>query len=188
MKILKLAGITVAGLAVLLVAAFLNYYLPSTTVIKLTGTDTKRMDAVKGQPSATVSTPGATRDVRFIMGHDLDGASMVFRNEDTRWSFPFYFKFNSADITADASTIMKEHPDAHVLVTHYGWRFNIWDSFPNVVKLRIVEPGYVHIPWFNLVFLSLLLGGSAYGAVKIRRLVKRVRGDTEAIPAPAEAA
>ena len=94
-KFLKYFFISVLFVFHLFLAAVVNYSMPSYDVTKVTGVEVKRVD--KDGP-ITKSNPadGPTRDVYFINTQHPDGKVMVYRNEDTRWSFPFYFKFGSA--------------------------------------------------------------------------------------------
>ena len=42
-------------------------------------------------------------------------------------------------------------------LTHYGWRSEFLTIFPNAVGVRPVEgPDVTIIPWFNIIFLTLL--------------------------------
>ena len=43
----------------------------------------------------------------------------VFRNEDTGWGWPFYFKFNAADVQAKAKSM--EFEKRLAIITSYGW-------------------------------------------------------------------
>ncbi|MDH3233309.1 MAG: DUF1523 family protein, partial [Alphaproteobacteria bacterium] len=65
MTILKWIIRVLALVVVLVVAAFLHFYLPGTDVVRITGTDVKRMDDHGDRP-VTKGQPVATRDVRFI--------------------------------------------------------------------------------------------------------------------------
>ncbi|MFQ5758017.1 MAG: DUF1523 family protein, partial [Acidiferrobacterales bacterium] len=96
MKVLKILKYTFLALVVTAVALFLHYNLPRTDVVQITGTDVKRID--RSDPGQGVRT----RDVRFISTVTRTGKVKVFRNEDTGWGWPPYFKFDSADLTAEA--------------------------------------------------------------------------------------
>ncbi|MBI6815009.1 DUF1523 family protein, partial [Pseudomonas amygdali] len=83
-------------------ALSLYYVLPRHDVVMITGVEVKRMDA-DGVINAENPADGPTRDVYFINTEDPDTKKVVvYRNEDTGWSFPWYFKFDSADIQAKA--------------------------------------------------------------------------------------
>ena len=96
---------------------------------------------------------------------------MVFRNEDTGWGWPPYFKFNSADLTAQAQAYASGPEKPWVLVKYYGWRLRIFSVFPNAVSLRTVDRDYSHFPLFNIVFISLLLVAVFIVWRKVRKLL-----------------
>ena len=158
MKFLK----HIPALLLLIVGAvLLNYYLPSRDVVKIVGTEVKRIDISKGAPfwdRADIGTNNeATRDVRFINAEFPNGKTKVYRNEDTGWGFPPYFKFDSSDVTAAAQSLSNDE-DQWVAVRHYGWRIRLFSIFPNVTSIkRVSGPDVFLIPWFNIVFIALLL-------------------------------
>ncbi len=169
MKALRILKYSVLVLAVITVGLFLHYNLPRTDVVQITGTDVKRIDR---------SAPGKierTRDVRFISIVTRSGKVKVFRNEDTRWGWPPYFKFNSADITAHAQTLIERGEKPWIRVRYYGWRINIFSLFPNIISLKIVDKDYTHFPWFNIIFLTLLAIGIFFLVLLARRLMHRLR-------------
>jgi len=147
-----------AGIAALaLIAAFLHYSLPSRDVVRIVGTDVVREDVERrddqGNPVAV------TRDVRFIYAKWPDGGDRVYRNEDTGWSWPPYFKFDTADLAAEATDLVStaEAPD-WVVVRHYGWRIPVVSMFPNALSIRPASgPGESPLPWFNIIFITLLV-------------------------------
>lgn len=139
------------GLVVVLLAGavgFLNYYLPQRDIVQIVGTDIKRADG------GTDPVTGAqiSRDVRYINARTASGAPRVYRNEDTGWGWPPYGKFNSGDLTARAQGLAGT--DTWVALSHYGWRVQLFDMFPNALKIRQVDgPDVSLVPWFNIVFL-----------------------------------
>lgn len=142
-------------------AVLLNYYLPDRDVVQIVGTEVKRIDIESGAPfwdRADIGTvEGATRDVRFINARTEGGRARVYRNEDTGWGFPPYFKFDSGDLTADAQGLAKDD-EQWVAVRHYGWRIKMFSIFPNATSVkRVSGPDALLIPWFNIVFVGLLL-------------------------------
>jgi len=138
-------------LAIVIVAmgAFLHYNLPRTDVVQITGTDVKRLDR-------EVSANAQTRDVRFISAQNRDGKIRVYRNEDTGWGWPPYFKFDSATLTAESQTYASEAQKPWVRVRYYGWRINVFSLFPNAISLKIVDRDYTHIPYFNIIMVLVL--------------------------------
>ena len=162
--------------ALLLVTVVLtHYYLPQRDIVKVVDTDVKRMDIRKGSPfwdSPDVGTNNeATRDVRFISTVRPNGKTSVYRNEDTGWSFPFYLKFDSSDLSAKAQD-MSNKDEQWVAVTHYGWRIRLFSIWPNATKIKPVSgPDTFLIPWFNIAFFALL----AFIALMIWRWMRKLK-------------
>jgi len=92
----------------------------------------------------------------------------VFRNEDA-W---LYLKLNSANLQTEAAVFAREENGTAVAIRHYGWRLPLLSMFPNATSAWPVEPGYRHIPIFNIVILVFLLGL----AFIARRAFKRASG------------
>ena len=156
-----------ALVALLPIVAFLHYTLPRHDLVRIVNTEVRRVD-MSGKPIGGGDTPGASRDVFYVFAEDVDDKSpRVYRNEDTGWGFPFYFKFNSADVQAVASSISGEKGTA--LVTKYGWRNHLFSWFPNAISIRRWDPADPVIPWFNIVFFTLLSALALWIALKIRR-------------------
>ena len=183
------------GLA-LITATLIHYYLPQRDIVKVVDTEVKRMDINKGSPfwdRADAGTEEKTsRDVRFISTVRENGKTVVYRNEDTGWSFPFYLKFDSSDLSAKAADLSGEDVDGNeqwVAVTHYGWRIRLFTIFPNATKIRPVKgPDVVLIPWFNIVFLALVFGFLFWVWMKIREFKKkRIDPVTDKIEAQVDA-
>ena len=147
-------------LLALITVVLIHYYLPQRDIVKVVDTDVKRMDISKGSPfwdSPDVGTNNeATRDVRFISTVRANGKTSVYRNEDTGWSFPFYLKFDSSDLSAKAQDMAKKD-EQWVAVTHYGWRIKLFSIWPNATKIKQVKgPDVFLVPWFNIVFLGII--------------------------------
>jgi len=162
--------------ALLLVTVVLtHYYLPQRDIVKVVDTDVKRMDIKKGSPfwdSPDVGTNDeATRDVRFISTVRPNGKTSVYRNEDTGWSFPFYLKFDSSDLSAKAQD-MASKDEQWVAITHYGWRIRLFSIWPNATKIKpVAGPDTFLIPWFNIAFFTLL----AFIALMIWRWIRKLK-------------
>lgn len=167
-------NIVFAILAVLL-GAFLHYTLPQHDVVRVVNTYQERQDLNDwtrifwASPDDQASTL-INRDVQFIqtvrkkswllgfIRRDSDEV-MVFRNEDTGWSWPPYFKFDTASLQTEADDLRStpETPKWAVM-THYGWRMELFSAFPNAVAIRGVEsPDVRIIPWFNIFFFVSLI-------------------------------
>ena len=137
-------------------------------MVQITGTDVKRIDRGDKEQSQK------TRDVRYINTVTRSGKIKVFRNEDTGWGWPPYLKFDSADQTAEAQTILQNPDNPWVRVRYYGWRIQVFSLFPNAISIKVVDEDYTHIPVFNIVFLTLLSIGLIFLARFIRSLIRRI--------------
>ena len=147
-----------------LVGAFLHYTLPQTDIVRITDTYGKRIDP--GQNSifwaqADVGTDGtlANRDVFFIQTRRAGGDVMVYRNEDTGWGWPPYFKFDTSNLQAEAADARSTDANPRwYALKHYGWRNEFLTVFPNAISLRPVDgpDASKGIPWLNIIILTLL--------------------------------
>jgi len=146
-------GLLVALLYVILCA----YSLPSYIKVHVTGTEVTRKD-VKGKQGDVLIA-----DVRYVMAEDLEGDPHMFRNEDTGWGWPPFFKFNSGDLAAQANNFAVDGRDQVVLITYYGFRIRMLSSFPNVLSMKSVAADYQPIPWFTIVFgvMNIIVFGVA---------------------------
>ncbi|WP_425044799.1 DUF1523 family protein [Primorskyibacter sp. S87] len=142
------------------VGAVLHYTLPHHDIVRISDTYEKRIDWGENSifwASHDVGADATTknRDVFFIQTRKANGRVMVYRNEDTGWSWPPYFKLNSSNLQAEAADLKStaENP-RWVAMRHYGWRNEFISIFPNAVKIWPVEgPDARVIPWFNIIFL-----------------------------------
>jgi hypothetical protein len=168
----------------LLVAAFLHYTLPQHDIARITDTYEKRIDPGENRwfwAQADVGTDGTVpnRDVFFIQTRLSNDEVMVYRNEDTGWGWPPYFKFDTSNLQAEAVDLRStsEAPQ-WVVIRHYGWRNELWSVFPNAVDIRAVDsPDVRIIPWLNILILTTLF--AAFWAIRVRvlRVWNRLRGD-----------
>lgn len=156
----------ILGLTVLLLAgAFLHYVLPKHAIVYITSTENRIVsaDEVRGfrafsDAAATTADGRILEDVFFINTTRPNGRVLVFRNEDTRFGFPWYLKFNSADVQARAQDMVSSQGAPRwVAVRYYGWRIPYLSMFPNAVSLRpVAGPDVRIVPWFNILFLIFL--------------------------------
>jgi hypothetical protein len=152
------------GTLALIIGLFLHYTLPQHDVVRVVGTYQERQDLndwtrIFWSSPDDQSTALTNRDVQFVQTVLASGGVMVYRNEDTGWSWPPYFKFDTASLQTEADDLRStaEAPKWAV-VTHYGWRNELISSFPNAVGIRAVEgPDVTIIPWFNIFFFGFLL-------------------------------
>ncbi|MGB6229160.1 MAG: DUF1523 family protein [Litorimonas sp.] len=143
-------------------AVLLNYYLPDRDIVQVVGTEVIRFDIEPDAPfwERTQADEDAqrTRDVRLINTEKANGKPMVYRNEDTGWGWPPYFKFDSDNVFTQAKSFERQS-DQWVAIRHYGWRLEIFSIYPNATSMKRVDgPDARLIPWFNIVFIALLLG------------------------------
>ncbi|MGL2901370.1 DUF1523 family protein [Helicobacter pylori] len=134
-----------------------SYCMPHYSAAVISGVEVKRMNENENTPN-NKEVKTIARDVYFVQTYDpKDQKSVtVYRNEDTRFGFPFYFKFNSADISALAQSLVNQQ----VEVQYYGWRINLFNMFPNVIFLKpLKENAEMSKPVFSWILYALLLAG-----------------------------
>jgi hypothetical protein len=160
---------SVVSLLALFLFGFLHYTLPDRDIVRIVGTENRRMDLAENSwfwAGADVGTGNVTqdgiitRDVRFINAVRPNGRVMVYRNEDTGWVWPPYFKIDSSNLQTEVADLVStaENP-RWVIVRHYGWRNEFFTIFPNAVSVRpATGPDEQLIPWLNIVILTLLAG------------------------------
>ena len=159
----------------LIIGSILHYALPQHDVVRVVNTYQERQDlndwtrvfwARPDDQSATL----INRDVQFIQTIRKQSMLfgfvsrettevMVYRNEDTGWSWPFYFKFDTANLQTEADDLVStsEEPKWAVM-THYGWRNEYLSAFPNAIAIQPVSgPDVLIVPWFNIGFLVVLM-------------------------------
>jgi hypothetical protein len=173
-----------------LVASFFHYTLPQVDIVRVTDTYEKRIDPGENSlfwAQADVGFDGtlANRDVFFIQTRRVDGDVMVYRNEDTGWGWPPYFKFDTSNLQAEASDLSSTEAAArYVAIKHYGWRNEFLTIFPNAISVRAVDgpDASKSIPWLNIVILTLF-AAVTYGIwVRWRRFrMARIDPTMEAI-------
>lgn len=148
-----------------LVAAVFHYTLPQTDVARVTDTYEKRIDFGENSifwaaPDVGADQTTVNRDVFFIQTRRGDGGVMVYRNEDTGWSWPPYFKFDTSNLQAEAADL-KSTPETPkwVAIKHYGWRNEFLSIFPNAVGVRAVDgPDFnTGVPWINIGIIATFL-------------------------------
>jgi hypothetical protein len=158
----------------LIVGAFFHYTLPQRDIVRITGTEVVREDFTSlsrwffSNAEDGASATGS-RDIRFINAVFPDrlsdtgevvspGRVMVYRNEDTGFGWPPYFKLDTADLQAEATNLVSSEADPQwVAITHYGWRMHFPTAYPNAVSIRPVAGSDVTLfPWLNIVILAFL--------------------------------
>lgn len=148
---MKLLKRTFGLLVIVLIGAFLHHYLPDRDIVQVVGIEVSREDFKKIDQTPT----GKNRDVRYINAEWPNGNPRAYRNEDA----PVYLKFDSGNLNAQAQALGNRHgnEDNWVAVKHYGWRIPILSMYPNVLSIKPVDnPDVRLIPWFNIIFFTLL--------------------------------
>ncbi len=165
---------TLRILAALFVLGFLHYTLPQHDIVKITGTY-NRLTTIGSSNAWAYASPdtgtaesSTTRDIRFIETAYPDGSVMVYRNEDTGWIWPPYFKYDSSNLQAEAGNLKSDAANPKwVVVTHYGWRLPILSIYPNAVSVReAAGPDERAIPYVSIVVIVFLI----FAVVMIRRI------------------
>ena len=163
--ILKIAAFFVVGL-------FLHYVLPQHDIVRITSTEVIRVDfggwnRIFYAQADSGAQELATRDLRLINTEKQESLLlgfvpresteiMVYRNEDTGWIWPPYFKFDSSDLQAEAAAIART--DSWAVITHYGWRIRWASVYPNAISIEPVDgPDVYPIPWFSIFFFIFAL-------------------------------
>ncbi len=146
-----------------LVVAVFHYTLPQVDIVRVTDTYEKRIDPGENSlfwAQADVGTDGtvANRDVFFIQTRRAKGDVMVYRNEDTGWGWPPYFKFDTSNLQAEAADA-KSTADAanYYAIKHYGWRNEFFTIFPNAISIKAVDgpDASKGIPFLNIFIITL---------------------------------
>ncbi|MEM1430355.1 MAG: DUF1523 family protein [Pseudomonadota bacterium] len=145
------------------VAAFLHYTLPRWDIVRIADTYERRETFGENSIFWTHARTGGgasgdiSRDVFFIQGIRENGRPMVYRNEDTGFGWPPFFKINSADLQTRAADFVSAKEDPNwVAIRRYGWRLNAPTAYPNALRIRDVDsPDERIIPW---VSIGILIG------------------------------
>ena len=162
--------------------AFLHYTLPQHDIVRITNTYEKRIDFgsknffwVDG-PNSADGKP-ISRDVFFIETFSASEVPLIFRNEDTGWGWPPYFKFGSSNLQAEASDVIgKTASDDKIWVVmrHYGWRNEFFSIYPNAISLQPASgPNELIIPWMKTGLLFVML--AVFWALWVRWVRFRIR-------------
>ncbi|MBA83638.1 DUF1523 family protein [Thalassobius sp. S69A] len=145
-----------------IVAAFFHYTLPQHDIVRVTDTYEKRIDFGENSifwagPDVGTDTTAANRDVFFIQTRMANDQVMVYRNEDTGWGWPPYFKFDTSNLQAEAADLKSSADNPQwVAIKHYGWRNEFMTIFPNAVGVKpVAGPDVTIIPWLNIIILTV---------------------------------
>ncbi|MDG2954498.1 DUF1523 family protein [Bisgaard Taxon 10/6] len=152
-KAIKYFLITVVVLFHAVLFAGIHFVFPHYETTHVTGVEVKRVDK-DGPITKANPQDGPTRDVYYIYTQRTDESKpTVYRNEDTRWGFPFYFKFDSAVQQARASGFAQNKK--MVEVKYYGWNIVMFNEFRNVISMKEVTEEQGSHPILSYVFYAL---------------------------------
>ena len=163
----------------IVLAGFLYYTLPQRDIVQVNGTEIIRQDfsgwnRIFYAQADAGNTETINRDLRLINTVRTNGRVMVYRNEDTGFGWPPYFKFDSSNLQAQAQQAERGSQEQWYAITHYGIRSEFLTIFPNATNLRPVEePDVRLIPWFNIIFLTVFFAFVWGTTVRIRRFRER---------------
>lgn len=153
-----------------LVGAVFHYTLPQKDIVRVVDTFEQRVDFGENSlfwASADTGsdTTAVNRDVLFIQAVKDNGKVMVYRNEDTGWGWPPYFKFDTKNLQTEAADMKSTKAAPQwALIKHYGWRNEFLSIFPNGISITPIEGPEVGkgIPWLN-IFILLVFFAVVYG-------------------------
>ena len=154
-QIIKYFLILVSLSFFIVIGGVVNYAMPSYDETYVTGMEVRRMDK-DGVISKANPADGEVRDVYFLFTESEPNKVMVYRNEDTGWGLPPYFKFGSADIQAKAQAYANEKQ--RVQIKYYGWRINWMNEFRNIVSIKpLLEGETVAQPIVSYVLYGVIV-------------------------------
>jgi hypothetical protein len=168
-------------LVLLLVGAFLHYVLPKQEIATVTSAYNRFVEPgeIRGLRSLTEADAAASGrpgvDVFFVNARSRDGDLLEFRNEDTGFGFPWYFKFDSATLHNQAQeAVSTAEAPKWMVIRYYGWRLPFVSMFPNAISMRPAESrDMTLIPWFNIVLLTALIALVWATGARLRRWRQR---------------
>ena len=141
-----------------LVAGIFHYTLPQKDIVRITDTYAKRIDFGENSifwASSDVGNAEAVvnRDVFFIQTRRANDSIMVYRNEDTGWGWPPYFKFDTSNLQAEAADLVSSllslvarfrlTPEVADVASRAIYSDEMWDAWAGVerrlAKLKSVD-------------------------------------------------
>ena len=173
-----------------LIGAFFHYTLPQKDVVRIVNTYEENIELRDwtrlfwSQPDDQ-SAELSNRYVQFVQAIRANGKPIVYRNEDTGWSWPPYFKFDTANLYTEANdAVSTKAAPRWFLVKHYGWRNEFMTIFPNAISVKAVEgpDAPKGIPFLNIFILTLFFAIAYAIWVRWRRFrMARIDPTLEAI-------
>ncbi|MFC0199716.1 DUF1523 family protein [Paracoccus rhizosphaerae] len=160
------ARVVIGVLFGILVFGLLDYTLPSKNTVRISNTY-NRLTSIPpsatifwaAESTGTVENTQGQRDVRFIDTVRPNGRVFVYRNEDTGWVWPPYFKYDSANLHAEATNLQSTSRDPiWVSITAYGWRMPWLSTYPNAISINTVAgPDARPLNWAAMLICIVLL-------------------------------
>lgn len=155
----------IPGLFGLFLFGFMDYTLPSKNTVRITETYNRLTDIgansifYASPDTGTVQNAAGQRDIRFISSVKANGKVYVYRNEDTGWVWPPYFKYDSSNLQAEASNLQSTNAAPQwVSITSYGWRIAWLSIYPNAISIKPVAGPDVHpFNWGAVISTAVLL-------------------------------
>ncbi|MFD1796381.1 DUF1523 family protein [Paracoccus aurantiacus] len=143
---------------------FLDYALPSKNTVRVTNTYNRLTDIgansmfYAAADTGTVQNAQGQRDIRFIETVRPNGKVFVYRNEDTGWIWPPYFKYDSSNLQAEATNNRSDSANPKwVSVTGYGWRIPMFSIYPNAISMRpVADAQAAPLNWPAMMILLVL--------------------------------
>jgi len=167
---------TLVILFVVTLGGVMHYVLPRHDIVRIIGVET-RLETLGFNRIFYAAVPtgmadSTTRDVRYIEAVRPRGTERVYRNEDTGWIWPPYFKFNSSDMQARARDLVSTSDSPRwVRVSYYGVRSNLLSIYPNAIRVRVVDgPDASTLPVVRIIGFVVLGALALMLYLRLRRL------------------
>lgn len=146
-------------------AAFAHYTLPQRDIVRVVDTLERRVDFGENSifwASGDVGNNENTDDryIRFIQTIRNDGDPMGYRNEDTGWGWPPYFKIDSDNLQTEAADLVSTKVDPDwTMITHYGWRSELLSIYPNAISIEPVSgpDASKGLAWLNIFIITIFV-------------------------------
>jgi len=143
---------------------FLDYSLPSKQTVRITNTYNRLTEIgansifYAAADTGTIQNAQGQRDVRFIDTVRPNGKPYVYRNEDTGWIWPPYFKYDSSNLHAKATDLKSSSAAPEwVSITSYGWRVSWLSIYPNAIAVRpVAGPDVRPFNWPAVIILLVM--------------------------------
>jgi hypothetical protein len=169
---MRYVRLTFRVLVVVILFGFFHYVLPQRDTVRIVSTEivpnfqtnwpmfyAQHDEGTVAQETRPLRLIQTMRHRTWLLGMiDRGEQPMVYRNEDTGWIWPPYFKFDSSDLQTEADDVVStpEVPKWFA-ITHYGWRNRFITVYPNAISIRpLAGPDVRIIPWFNIFFFLFL--------------------------------